>query len=523
MDSSLVRLRKRILILIGVLALGFWGLLTSCTPVPVAVTDLHVTLIADDRRRTLTTRATTVRDFLEEAHVTLGPLDRVSPPETSLLQDGMTVTVVRVTESIKIITQTLPFERQVMHDAALPQGETRLLQSGQEGVLERRYRITMEDGEEVARVLVSESVTQPPRDEVLLIGSRVQLHNIPVSGTVAYLGNQDAWIVRGNSFQRQRLTQLGDLDGRVFALSPDGDWLLFTRTATETTRLNELWLVRTTEVSPNPIPLGVDDVLWADWAPDGALLAWTTAEVSLEAPGWRGHNDLWVAQITRKGLLVSRRRILAPEAGGGYGWWGTRYVWSPDGEFIAYSRPDSIGVIDLETKVQTPLLRFPPVRTYSSWAWNPDLDWDPAGEFLVSVTHVDDGSDNPEESPVFHLLLLDRTGTYSATLALEVGMWATPRFSPNGDTILFGRAVVPYQSATSRYHLFLMDRDGSNQRLVYGAGPDLGLELPVWQWSPDGEVLAFVSDGDLLLLSLNDQEVNALTNEGGVTRVAWRP
>ena len=68
-----------------------------------------------------------------------------------------------------------------------------------------------------------------------------------------------------------------------------------------------------------------------------------------------------------------------------------------------------------------------------------------------------------------------------------------------------------------------MDRDGSNQRLIYGAGSDLGLELPEWHWSPDGEAVAFISNGDLMLLSLNDGEVSALTNEGGVTHVTWCP
>jgi len=519
-----VRFRPRTVVIGILVALGAWGLLlASCTPMPVATTDLRITLVVDGDQRVVTTRAATVREFLNERDIVLGPLDRVSPPETALLQDGMTVTVVRVIESIKVITETLPFERQVVHDTRIPLGQTQLLQSGQEGVLERRYRVTVEDGEEVARVLVSESITQSPRDEVVLLGSQVQLHNVPISGTLAYLANQDAWVMRGNSFQRQRLTQLGDLDGRVFALSPDGGWLLFTRTATETTRLNELWLIRTTEAAPNPLPLGVDDILWADWAPGGSQIAWTTAEVTSEAPGWRGHNDLWTARITQKGLLVSRRRILAPQAGGGYGWWGTRYAWSPDGETLAYSRPDGIGVIDLKSKTQLSLLRFPAVRTYSSWAWNPDLDWDPAGKFLATVVHASNGSGNPEGSPVFHLRLIDRDGVYSATLALEVGMWAAPRFSPHGDVLLFGRAVIPYQSATSRYHLFLMDRDGSNQRLVYGSGSDLGLELPEWHWSPDGESLAFISNGDLMLLSLNDGEVSALTNEGGVTRVIWCP
>jgi Tol biopolymer transport system component len=328
-------------------------------------------------------------------------------------------------------------------------------------------------------------------------------------------------LIRGSTFQTRRLTRFGDLDGRVFALSPDGGRLLFTRTITESDRLNELWLVSTAEASPESVTLDVEDVLWADWSPDGDQIAWTTAEPTESVPGWRGLNDLLYARVTGSGALLTRRELLEPEAGGGYGWWGTRYRWAPDGGVLAFSRPESVGGVDVASGEQSVWIRYPPYRTYSSWAWNPDLGWSSDADLVALPVHVAGTDSDPEESPVFNLVALNIGGTYSATLVQEVGMWANPRFSPDGETLLIGRAIVPYQSATSAYTLHLLDRDGSNQRHLYGSADD-GLTLPIWTWSPDGRSVAFIRLGDVYRLEVASGVLEPLTNEGGVTQVVWR-
>jgi Tol biopolymer transport system component len=499
-------------------------LFAGCSAPPtLSPATYEVTLNVDGTSHSFETQTRTVREFLDETDIELGPLDRVSPPEITVVRDGMTVSIVRISYSTTVMTQTIPFERQVMRDATVPEGESQLLQSGRSGTLERRYRITYEDQEEVERVLVSEELLVQPQDEVRLVGTKPKLQNLEIEGTLAYLSNQDAWSIRDSSFQRRRLTHLGDLDGRVFALSPDGRQLLFTRVVTASAHVNELWIVSTTEASPNPVPLSLEDVLWAGWASDGDTLAWTTAETTEQAPGWRGRNDLWTGRLSDRRTLVSRRQILEPEAGGGHGWWGTRYSWSPEGERLAFSRPESIGVVELDTRGRLELLDFAALRTFSSWAWHPAISWSPDGAFIASVTHAPlEGDETPEESPVFNLVSLETTGSYSATLAVEVGTWAAPTFSPDGTTLLFGRALVPYQSATSRYVPYLIDIDGSNQRPLYAPVGDGGLELPVWIWSPSGDAIALIDDGDAQILTLGESTPLDLTDEGSVTLIDWR-
>ena len=498
-------------------------LLAACVTLPAA--PRHVTLIADGTRQQLETEAPNVRALLAEAHVTLSGLDRVTPPETAALKDGMTVKVTRVLQYTETLTETLPFGRRTVRDATLPEGETRLLESGQPGILTRIYRITTEDGQETEHVLISEQITRPPQDEVQLIGTKQQVRTVPITGTLAYLSRQDAWLMRGSNRSPRRLTTLGDLDGQVFELSPDGQKLLFTRAITTGEGINTLWYALTTEAHPQPIPLNLRNILWAGWSPDGVHLAWTTAEPSDAQPGWRGQNDLWTAVLGARHRLISKRQLLAPTAGGGYGWWGTRYAWSPNGKSLAYSTPSAVGVVSVRDRQRIPRLTFPPYRTQSDWAWNPALAWDPSGEFLATVSHgpAPDNSD-PEDSPVFNLWVLRANGAFSVEMASEVGMWAAPQYAPDGETLLFGKAQVPYQSDLGPYTLCTQDRDGSNQTCFTSGDEDqtLAIESPTWQWSPDGGNITFVQRGDIFQLTLADQTIQPLSDDGGILRLSWR-
>lgn len=497
-------------------------LLCGCYVEPIAQGAHTVILKADGTEKQIQSESETVLDFLVEQNITLSESDRVSPPETARLVDLMTVEVIRVVYQMETMTETVPYERKVVRDATIDEDESRLIQSGSPGLREMQYRLTLENGEEVDRILLSDTFVTVPQDEIRVIGTKTELETVYITGTLAYLNRQDAWVIRGNNLERRRLTSTGDLDGRVFALSPDSDYLMFTRTVTESSGLNDLWMVRTTEANPNAIPLSVKDVLWADWSPEDRSIAWTTAEPSDRPPGWRGENDLWTAIVSNQNILISRKKILEPDIGTGYGWWGTRYVWSPQGDRLAFSLPQSIGFIDLDKTEKVTLQTFAAYKTYSSWAWNPAITWSRDGLFIISVVHDKaPGGGDAEESPVFDVRMLDVTGVYSAEIASETGMWATPKVSPDGGTLLFGRALIPFQSATSRYRLCTVDLDGSNQLCPYPQSDETGIEIPLWQWSPDGEAIAFIENGDVVILNTGEWTSTSLTDEGQITQFDW--
>jgi resuscitation-promoting factor RpfB len=516
--------------------------LAACAPPANA---RAVTLVVDDETLTLNTEALTVRDLLAEANVTLDEDDLVTPVEPTFIEDGMTVRVIRVEVRVETEQREIPFERRTVGDASIPADETRLLEPGITGIEELVYRVTFEDGVETDRRLVRRVTIQEPRTEILRVGVQVERKAVSISGTIAYVANHNAWVMQTTSPNQRRLTHEGDLDGHVLALSPGGTHLLFTRVPTttsppmggteggeESAPLNTLWMIETATADAEPLRLEAESVLWADWEADcqvlptgnGCRIAYTTGVVVEGNPGWKAENDVWVARPRPSdGELLAQRRTVEPSAGGAYGWWGTVYAWSPDGQNLAYARADEVGVIRAYDGAKTLLARFPPYRTYAPWVWTPTVSWSPEGAFILTTLHGPAPTgEAPEDSPVFDIWALAADGTLTVELVSEAGMWAAPRYAPEGDYVVFGQARSPYASQTSSYDLYLMDRDGSDSQPLFPPAGEIGLEYPDVAWGPRGDQVLVIYRGDLYLIHLPDGALHQLTDEGSVTAVRWQ-
>jgi hypothetical protein len=496
-----------------------------------------VTLVVGGESRTVVTEALTVRDLLFEAQVILDEDDRVVPAETTYIEDGMVVRVIRVDVRTETEQREIPFEREVGRDASIPASETRLLQSGVTGLEEVTYRIIIEDGAEVDRQILQQVTLRAPRNEIVLLGAQAELKPVAITGTVVFVADRNAWVMQTTSPNQRRLTHTGDLDGHVLALSPDGSYLLFTRVATETGEsapINTLWMIETVAVDAEPVQLRVESVLWADWAPDcqgtptgvGCRIAYSTAARAEGDPGWRAENDLWVAwPRASDGRLLNQRRVVESSAGGTYGWWGTTYAWSPSGESLAYARADEVGIVNVYSGARTPLFRFSPYRTYASWAWVPTLSWSSEGRFVITTLHGPSPTgEAPEDSPVFDVWALDATGTISTELSSEAGMWASPAYALDSNLAAFFRSRSPYTSKTSSYDLYVMDRDGSDQRPLFPPEEEIGLEYhpQMLAWGPGGNRLIFLYYGNLNMIDATTGEVQQLTSGGNAMAVLWQ-
>jgi Tol biopolymer transport system component len=392
--------------------------------------------------------------------------------------------------------------------------------------------------------MVRRTVLEAAADEIVMIGSQGTISPVAIHGTLAYISGGNGVAMRISSINRDPITTSGDLDGRVFSLSPDGRRLLYSRsigaTPPQTGTLpafNSLWVISYRPAygsdasdSTRPRPLRVENVLWANWSPDGTRIAYSTAEPIAQPPGWEANNDLWLGDWDARGRFRSEQ-LLEPSSGGVYGWWGADYAWSPDGRYVAYGQADGVGTIEVSTTRRLPLAEFSVFHTYADWVWTPAPTWSPDSSFIAAAVHGPPiGPEAVEDSQVFDLWAWGTDGGLSAPLAGRTGMWAAPAWSPayrvsdeDASQIAFLRSTNPLESATSRYRLWLMDRDGSDARLLFPPAGEVGLRPQRVAWSPEADQIALIYHGDLYLIATANGSARPLTRDGVNSNPVWAP
>lgn len=126
---------------------------------------------ADDQLHIVETFGETVGEVLDALGIVLGPEDRVSEPLTAATATGMTVVVTRVTREQITTEEVVPAEEQVYLNTVLRPGEETVLQQGSDGSRRVTTEIVYEDGQEVSRAVVQETVLVPATERIVIRGA----------------------------------------------------------------------------------------------------------------------------------------------------------------------------------------------------------------------------------------------------------------------------------------------------------------------------------------------------------------
>ena len=509
-------------------------LLVSCRSPQVTSAAITIGVTADGETRTVSVPAgSTVSQALQTAGISVGNLDRLDPPAYTVLGDGDGVELIRVEELFETEEEIIPFEIQYVRSESLPVDEEMEMQEGEPGLQELTYRRVLENGVEISKTVVKTVVLREAVHQIIMVGAQSSFAPLPIPGRLVYLAGNNAWMIDTSTANRTPLVTTADLDGRIFELSPNGNYLIFTRKSTKPTdqEINTLWAVRTDPVG-KPFPTGISNVVhFAEWIPGTNSIAFSTVEPRAAAPGWQANNDLHRYSIS----TGEKRRILEASSGGVYGWWGMTFAFSPEGR-LAYARPDGIGLVDLDGKYLKPLIGITPLNTHSDWAWLPSLAWGADGKTLYFVSHAPPPSlVNEEDSPFFDIQATSFENSAVVTVATQTGMFAYPSVSGLQSSsrerqyqVAYLQSIFPSQSETSRYRLVVMDRDGSNRRTLFPGSDAPGLEPQTPVWAPDpiegqsGDFIAVVYQRNLWLVDTGNGQAYQVTGDGQVTRLDWK-
>ena len=520
--------------------LAFALLLAGCGAPQVMQDEIQIGINVDGQSLRIEIPAgSSVEEALESAALPINETDEIEPPRYTILSANDIIQITRVEEIFETNQEILPYERQIVRNESLPEGETRLIQLGQNGLQEITYRSVYKDGEEFSHSLVKSVILQEAVPEITMVGVQTVFAPIPIPGIIAYMSGGNAWIMEDSTANRRALVTTGDLDGRIFALSPNAGWLLFSRKSEKdpAEEINTLWVVSVNGNPKAPIPIGVSNVVhFAGWRPNaGARVYYSTVEPRAASPGWQANNDLHMLSFTAS-WSSKPQEIIEANAGGIYGWWGMDFTWSPDGRKLAYARPDGIGLVDVTNGEFEPLLDITALNTHSDWAWIPGISWGGDTQTLYTVTHAT-GSNliGAEDSPYFDMSAIAASGGGDIQIAPQTGMFAYPAASPmrpSGEErvyqVAYLQAIFPAQSESSRYRIVVMDRDGSNRRTLFPPADAPGLDPQKVVWTPApvpgqvGDFLAAVYQGNLWLIDSGSGEAHQITGDGLISRIDWK-
>jgi uncharacterized protein YabE (DUF348 family) len=123
--------------------------------------------------------ALTVEGVLADAGIELQGLDYSKPLEFEPVPADGRIELVRVSEETIVETSPIPYTSERIPDPEMAIGETKVLQSGQNGVLISSVSVQYENGEETLRDVVMEWISKQPISQKTAYGTQVVVQTSP--------------------------------------------------------------------------------------------------------------------------------------------------------------------------------------------------------------------------------------------------------------------------------------------------------------------------------------------------------
>jgi uncharacterized protein YabE (DUF348 family) len=157
--------------------------------------------------------------FLAEG-IALRDTDKVVPDKSASLTQGMNVKIVRV--DIKTITETVPvrFKEVIKVNKSLANTKKLISQEGKDGEKKVTTQITYEDGKEVSREIVGETIIKNARDKVIVQGTYPYM---PVSRNGSIMSYSRVFQAKATAYWAvSGIGKTYTASGRLAVWNPDG-------------------------------------------------------------------------------------------------------------------------------------------------------------------------------------------------------------------------------------------------------------------------------------------------------------
>lgn len=138
--------------------------------------------------------STTVADFLKQQGISLGELDRVKPDLENEISPNGVVQVIRVEKVADVVEEPIHFDIVTKKDPSLPSGTEKVVQEGKQGSVQKEYELTIENGKEVNRTLISEKKMRESVNKVVAVGTKQSSEKTPQRQETASSGGKEIYM-----------------------------------------------------------------------------------------------------------------------------------------------------------------------------------------------------------------------------------------------------------------------------------------------------------------------------------------
>lgn len=133
---------------------------------------IPVIVKADGKTSTVYTTERTVQAAIGELNIPVREQDKVMPPLDTVVDAGLTVTVVRIDKKVSETERAMPFSIVKKNDPTLEAGKEKLVQTGKEGLIVEHIEKQYEDGILISKKMVSKVVESAAIDQVIAVGTK---------------------------------------------------------------------------------------------------------------------------------------------------------------------------------------------------------------------------------------------------------------------------------------------------------------------------------------------------------------
>ena len=145
-----------------------------------------MSITAGETSLTINSSAQTVGEALAQAGIPLMGMDTSVPAENEPLPTDGQITVTRVTESVLVELQSIPFSTEETESVDVAFGEQNILQTGENGIAMVKTRIRYENGVEVNRVEEDKTILKEPVKQIVAKGTKIVLSEVGGSAPYQY-------------------------------------------------------------------------------------------------------------------------------------------------------------------------------------------------------------------------------------------------------------------------------------------------------------------------------------------------